>query len=52
MSVFIESLKRLYEDNKVNINKLNQLLFDKKITETEFKYILGKEELDVYDFNK
>ena len=44
MRVFIESLKRLYEDNKVDVNKLKQLVSDKKINETELNYILRKED--------
>jgi len=44
MNLFVESLKRLYEDNKVNVNKLKQLVSEKKITEAELNYILGKEE--------
>ena len=44
MNIFVESLKRLYENNKVNIEKLNQLVSDKKISETDLNYILRKEE--------
>lgn len=44
MNLFVESLKRLYEDNKVDIDKLKQLFSDKKIDETELDYILRKEE--------
>lgn len=44
MNLFVESLKRIYEQNKVSIEKLKQLVSDKKITEIELKYILGKEE--------
>lgn len=49
----VESLKRLYyyENNKVDINKLKQLVSDKKITEIELNYILRKEENDVHDTN-
>ena len=44
MNLFVESLKRIYEQDKVSIEKLKQLVSDKKITESELNYILGKEE--------
>lgn len=44
MNLFVESLKRIYEQDKVSIEKLKQLVSDKKITEIELNYILGKEE--------
>ena len=43
MNLFVESLKRLYEDNKIDINKLNQLVSEKKIRETDLHYILRRE---------
>lgn len=42
--IFVESLKRLYEQGKVSIEKLNQLVSDKKINKDEFIYISRKEE--------
>ena len=44
MNLFVESLKRLYEANKVDVNKLKQLVSEKKITESELQYILRKED--------
>ena len=44
MNLFVESLKRIYEQDNVSIEKLKQLVSDKKITEIELNYILGKEE--------
>lgn len=38
---FIESLKRLYANGKLNKEKVIQLYKDGKITEDEKKYILG-----------
>lgn len=42
--LLIESLKRLYKDNKINEEKLNLLVIKGTINEKEKKYILGKEE--------
>ena len=41
MSQFVESLKRLYKDNKINKEKIIKLCNEKKITETEKIYILN-----------
>lgn len=38
---FIESLRRLYVDNKVSKEKIDTLLKEKKITMEEHLYILG-----------
>ena len=43
MRDFVESLKRLFENNRIKIEKLNELLANKKITQIEYDYILGKE---------
>ena len=43
MNVFVESLKRLYKNNKIDIIKIDELFQSKKITEEEKDYILGKE---------
>ena len=40
MSVFVESLKRLYKDGKVEEKKIVELFEGKKITEIEKLYIL------------
>ena len=40
MSLFVESLWRLYKDNKINDKKLNELFNKKKITKQEYDYIL------------
>lgn len=39
MNQFIESLKRLYNDGKIAIFKLNKLLESKVITDEEYEYI-------------
>lgn len=43
MSEFVKSLKRLYENNKITKEKIEQMFKEKKINETEKQYILGKE---------
>ena len=40
MRQFVESLKRLYNDNKINEVKITELFNDGKITEEEMLYIL------------
>lgn len=40
--MFIESLKRLFDNNKINEEKLKQLILDKKITVKDFEFITGK----------
>lgn len=44
MNLFIESLKRLYRDNRITTEVLERLFFEGKIDECEKDYILGKEE--------
>lgn len=39
MSPFVESLKRLYQANRISIEKLNSLLNEVKISQTEYNYI-------------
>lgn len=46
MTEFVESLKRLYTDNKVSDVILKRLIESKKISIAEFKHIIGKEEDD------
>ena len=41
MNQFVESLTRLYKDNKVFDSTLNKLLLDKKITKQEYEYIIS-----------
>lgn len=41
MSIFIESLRRLYKANKINMKKLEELLVFKKITQQEYDYIVS-----------
>lgn len=43
MKEFVESLKRLYVAKKIDIEKLNKLYSDKKVTKAEFEYITHKE---------
>ena len=42
MNQFIESLKRLYERNQINEQKVIELYKNNKITESEKAYILSK----------
>lgn len=39
--VFVEAMRRLYRDGKVDEKKINELRECSKITEDELKYILG-----------
>lgn len=40
-SIFVESMRRLYIDNKVNTDKIIELFESEKITEEEKWYILN-----------
>lgn len=40
MSTFIESLRRLYQMEKINKEKLDDFLTSKKITKEEYDYII------------
>lgn len=40
MNQFVESLKRLFQGGKITLEKLQQLLLNKKITEQEYDYII------------
>ena len=51
MSLFIESLKRLYKDNKVSKEKINQLKTKGTISENERIYILEEGENNVHNIN-
>lgn len=39
MSVFVESLKRLYKKGRITVAKLQELLNDGKISQEEYNYI-------------
>lgn len=41
MSQFIDSLFRLYKDNKVSDKTLNNLLLSNKINKQEYEYIIS-----------
>lgn len=41
MTQFIESLSRLYKDEKVSNQTLDKLLKDNKITKQEYEYIIS-----------
>lgn len=43
MNQFIESLCRLYKMGKINKEKLDELLFNGKITQQEYDYIVSAE---------
>ena len=41
MNQFVESLARLYKNDKVSDNTLNRMLSDKKINKQEYEYIIS-----------
>lgn len=41
MSIFVESLKRLYKNHEIRIEMIESLKKRGKITEEEYKYIIG-----------
>lgn len=43
MREFVESLKRLFTNKLIGEEKIHELLANKKISEKESNYILGKE---------
>ena len=43
MNVFVESLKRLFENQRITMEKVEDLFKNKKINQEEFNYIIGKE---------
>lgn len=45
MSQFIESLTRLYKINKIDENKIKELLTTKKINQQEYNYIISAKEV-------
>lgn len=42
MNIFVESLKRLFLNNKIKIEKLDEFLVNCKLTQEEFDYIKRK----------
>lgn len=40
MSIFVESLRRLYRDHVISKEKLEPLLETKKLTEDDYDYII------------
>lgn len=42
-SLIIESLKRLYSVQKISLDKIRELLDNKKITQSDFVYITSDE---------
>ena len=45
MSQFIESLTRLYQINKIDENKIKELLATNKINQQEYDYIVSAKEV-------
>ena len=43
MRTLVESLKRLYEQGKVSLGKIGDMLSDEKITVEEYVYITGED---------
>lgn len=41
MNLLVESLKRLYKNDELSIEKLNELLKQNTITQNEYMYILN-----------
>lgn len=41
MTQFVESVRRLYADNKVDKTKIDKLLSIQKITSQEYEYIIS-----------
>ena len=44
MNQFVESIVRLYKDKKIEKKKLNSLLSNKKISQSDYNYILKQAE--------
>lgn len=41
MRTFVESLRRLYRQHRITIEKLQQFLAEGKISQEEYDYIIG-----------
>lgn len=42
MSILVESLKRLFKNEQITLDKLNNMLSEKKISQDEYNYIINK----------
>lgn len=42
MTILIESLRRLYVNKKITLEKIYSLLQDKKITQEQYNYIVNE----------
>lgn len=42
MTIFVESLKRLYKNDNFLLGKIKELLNNEKITQDEYDYIVNK----------
>ena len=42
MTIFVESLKRLYKNDNSLLGKIKELLNNEKITQDEYDYIVNK----------
>ena len=42
MTIFVETLKRLYKDERITLEKVTSLLKDKKINQKQYDYIVSK----------
>lgn len=51
MRIFVESLKRLYEQGRTTSDKIESLFVIGKITSEEHDYIIGEEHETVSDNN-
>lgn len=45
MTLFVESLYRLYKNKQVKKEKINELFASKKITQQEYDYIISAEQI-------
>lgn len=43
MSRFVNSLKRLYKNNRITSDRISELLSDGRITQEEYEYIVSNE---------
>ncbi len=41
MTIFVQSLSRLYKLEKISLDKVKELLNNKKITQEEYDYIIS-----------
>ena len=45
MNQFVESLSRLYKTEKINMEKLGELLASNKINKQEYEYIISAKDM-------